>query len=253
MDTKSTKRFSNAKVTRKNDLLREIKEWESMIRMEERAIVNLRHANTEEDIETAQEFTDAQIRKRKARIAEINTKCEGLQGILEKLYSGELDDEIQEDLETSRVASAILRQKECQKLQHKRDALRKQQEALAKQRSKDISARRSFYRSEGEMNSYQKHFDRTTPPPHIRKNLRNFPNNKGYIWKGIYWFGQKPCEKNAPTVVFEPGREYLTIHEWGETYRVFHKVGKSGKAKLVKEERRLPGIVQAFQNSRGLM
>lgn len=76
-------------------------------------------------------------------------------------------------------------------------------------------------------------------PDYMRKNLSKMPNNKGYIWRGIYCYGEKKKEKNKPYVMFEKERGgNLKIHEWDKfSYRLFIK-GKNQKQVLVFEQER---------------
>ena len=37
-------------------------------------------------------------------------------------------------------------------------------------------------------------------PNYIKRNLRYMPNNKGYIWKGVWFFGAKPQKKDDNTM-----------------------------------------------------
>lgn len=66
---------------------------------------------------------------------------------------------------------------------------------------------------------YEKAYDRfrsisDTLPDYIGDNLYNMPNNKGYIFRGCWFFGKLPEERNAPIVMFErAGKGVMWIHE----------------------------------------
>lgn len=67
-------------------------------------------------------------------------------------------------------------------------------------------------------------------PDYMLNKLKNMPNNKGYIWRGIQVYGELPAEKNAPTVLFEKRKDLMIIHEWNKKqYKIWHKKGKSRK------------------------
>ena len=67
-------------------------------------------------------------------------------------------------------------------------------------------------------------------PDFINRKLAQMPNNKGYIWRGVFCFGNLPAERGQPTVMFEKFKDTLVIHEWTESqYKLFHKVGKNRK------------------------
>ena len=207
IDQRSLREFSEAKASRRKNNLRKIQEWEKHIATEERAIQNLHHYNTDHDVtteEAKERYAKTQIEKRKAKIAEIKGKIAALWQELELIQSGQLDDVIRRNVQTVKSSSLDLRKKEQEKFERKRDAKRKTQKALTDKRESDREDRRDYWRKQRMMNSYQRHFDRTTPPAHIRKNLRDFPNNKGYIWRGIQFFGNKPSHPDATVDLFEP-------------------------------------------------
>lgn len=74
-------------------------------------------------------------------------------------------------------------------------------------------------------------------PSYMRENLAKMPNNKGYIWKGIYYFGDLPPEHPMDvTTMFEKQNQILFIHEWTpEYYKIFEK-GDKQKPKTLKFE-----------------
>ena len=58
-------------------------------------------------------------------------------------------------------------------------------------------------------------------PANKLKKLRNMPNNKGYIWYGIYYYGYKPANPRENIILFEQKGPILYIHEITPKY---HKV-----------------------------
>ncbi len=254
MNQRSLREFSEAKAARKKNIFREIQELEGYIAIGERAVQNLHHFNTDHDVtteEAKERYAKTQIEKRKSKIAEIKGKIAVLRQELELLLSGQLDDAIRRNVQTVKSTSLDLRKREQEKYQHKRDAKRKTQKALTDKRENDREDRRAYWKKQREMNYFQRHFDRTTPPSHIRKNLRDFTGNKGYIWRGIQFFGKRPAQPGAPVVLFEPGKNHLTIHEWkGNYYRIYRKVGRARRGPPIFEERRRPGIAEAFWGNR---
>jgi hypothetical protein len=63
---------------------------------------------------------------------------------------------------------------------------------------------------------------RTKLPEYMMKKLKKMPNNKGYLWNGIYYFGDKPAEKDRHTIIFTRKRnnKNLFIHEWKPNFTV---------------------------------
>jgi hypothetical protein len=63
------------------------------------------------------------------------------------------------------------------------------------------------------------------------KKLKSMPNNKGYIWKNIYCFGERSPTPGEPVILFETQKEgLLVIHETTDKdYKIWHKRGSSKK------------------------
>lgn len=76
----------------------------------------------------------------------------------------------------------------------------------------------------------------TQLPPYIRENLTKMPNNKGYIWRGIWYFGQNPDEDPNTLVMFERAGPDMFIHEirYG-VYKKIYQKPKNGVKTLVSE------------------
>jgi hypothetical protein len=78
-------------------------------------------------------------------------------------------------------------------------------------------------------------------PEYMKKNLKTMPNNKGYIWKSIIYFGHKKRERaDKPFCVFERQKgNIFAIIEWNKDYyRIYHKKQNTNKKVLVYEETR---------------
>jgi hypothetical protein len=50
-------------------------------------------------------------------------------------------------------------------------------------------------------------------PSYMAKNLKEMPNNKGYRWKGVVFYGSLAEQKDQPQIVFEKSPQGLIIHE----------------------------------------
>jgi hypothetical protein len=73
----------------------------------------------------------------------------------------------------------------------------------------------------------------------IKRNLSDMPSNKGYIWKGIWCFGDKQPERNKPLIMFEKLRDgIMKIHEIDSTSRkIYEKKGKDKKILIHSESK----------------
>ena len=77
-------------------------------------------------------------------------------------------------------------------------------------------------------------------PGYIARNLKNMPNNKGYIWRSVCYYGHKTANENEPTFLFEKKHGTLYIHEYTHNeYFYFSKVKDGPKFLLNHENRRV--------------
>ena len=66
-----------------------------------------------------------------------------------------------------------------------------------------------------------------TLPEYINNNLKTMPNNKGYVWRNMYFYGFLPKENNNVTILFEKRKDVLIIHEIDDKYhKIYSKRGK---------------------------
>lgn len=159
----------------------------------------------------------------------------------------ELENELTED--TPRFLKYVADQQELSRIQQKHQhdkQLQSQQDAENKEKLD------AFYRQENQIrreDRFIKHQMRREYewlcrqeerlPEYIQTNLQRMPNNKGYIWKGIWYFGHMPAERhNNMVVMFERplGMSDMLVHEIrpGHSYRILQK-NRQGVGKLVSE------------------
>ena len=57
---------------------------------------------------------------------------------------------------------------------------------------------RNYKQNERDINYELRYFYKVTDsiPDYIEKNLSEMPNNKGYIWRGMFIYGHLPPENN---------------------------------------------------------
>lgn len=190
------------------------------------------------------EFNKKQIEKLSRVIEEREEKLDKLKERLHKLATGELDVELEKQ---SKGIQSEIQRKVDEKKKHKAEIAASKEED--KQRSQafyqaDRAIGRKERRSAKDINWGYNYFKRTcaSVPDYMRKKLANMPENKGYIWKGIHCYGERPAERGKPFSMFERprGGDKLLIHEWTPTlYKVYQKIGKGPKT-LVKTEKRKP-------------
>lgn len=96
-----------------------------------------------------------------------------------------------------------------------------------------MSGKRSENNVKKEIEKNWQYFVRTRDsiPQYMLKKLKNMPNNKGYIWKSIYCYGERPANIGEPVILFETQKEgLLVIHEITEKeHKIWYKKGTSKK------------------------
>ncbi len=130
------------------------------------------------------------------------------------------------------------------------DAIKKRKQEKAKEdedeKAKVFAKENNRNREERYMNKdftyYYKVYSRIheSLPPYIHENLSEMPGNKGYIWRGCWFFGLNPPERNQPCIMFEKMQGgVLRIHEIDQyEIKTFEKMGKERKRLISTKQRR---------------
>lgn len=221
----SKRRTENNRI---NDVTRQI---ESYIRIDEATIK--RFINSENNTATVK-YNNTQITKLRGKNKDRNIELEELEKRKSELVNGDLDDEL--EAEGLKVHLEVKRKGD--ESRHKK-VLAKKEKEIKSDESRAFynvgrqSDRKARWDKKGADRSYV-HFIRTCDniPDYMKKKLKSMPSNKGYIWKSVYLYGDRPAERgNKPTVMFERQRGgILVIHETSETeYKIWHKDGKERK------------------------
>lgn len=145
----------------------------------------------------------------------------------------DLRNELEND-DTPRFNNFMAQQKEIARIQqkHQSDKVVQHQHDLDNKSKLD-----AFYKEENQIRrndrQLQYHMRREFEwlckmdarlPDYIRENLANMPNNKGYIWKGIWYYGKKPAERRDLIIMFDKSGDSL-IHEIkvNQYHKIFQK------------------------------
>lgn len=83
--------------------------------------------------------------------------------------------------------------------------------------------------SDRSLNNYYKKFveKNATVPEYIYRNLKNLPNNRGYIWKDIWYFGEKEPTSEIHYLT-EPNKGFVYLHEiHRDKYCIYLKEGRN--------------------------
>ena len=174
--------------------------------------------NDESAIERMRKFTgewsSEQIENRKVKNLLRETEISSLEKRLDGVEKGEFDNEF------AGIANPK-KPKELPVVKQKRVILH------------SLSSKRSDNNMKREIEKNWQYFVKTrdTIPVYMLKKLKNMPNNKGYIWKSIYCYGERPANVGEPVILFETQKDgILVIHETTEKeYKIWYKKGTSKK------------------------
>ena len=214
--------------TAKNKILKEISDLQSKREHLESSIKNLRSGSIIND----REFLQLQLKKNNDDIERVDVKIEGLREQIQKIDDGEMDDDLKQNIDNN-----------MNEVRKKNEATQKKMEAHEKHLKKQKAQSERFFKiqysheknraSEYEMQRAYERFISINHeiPNYMLENLKTMPNNKGYLWKGIYCFGRLPANRNEPRVIFEKQRgDVMYIHETiGNETHTYKKVGKEPK------------------------
>lgn len=214
------------RLTEKNLLQTQITTYRTKMGRSESAITELKKSSSSVD----REYIKKQMNDHNAVINEMREKIDHLTDRLNMLARGELDDEILEKIENNTIVA-----KRLEEVAHKKKVVKAEIDTANRviserhhrnEREADYQNRSSNF---GMERSYERFRDMEFPR-WITDQLRFMPNNKGYIWKDIWVFGQLPPD-DGPCVMYENQRSGTTIiHEiYADEHVIYEKVGKDGK------------------------
>lgn len=221
----------------KNKLLSEISDIKNYNKVDISTLGRLRSSGVNV------EFNKKQIDKIYKAIEEREEKLERLKERLQKLPTGELDAELEK--QSNDIHSEIQR-KVDEKKKHKAEIAASKQEDRKKSQAyyqADRAITRKDRRNNKDINWGYNFFKRncSSVPDYMRKKLADMPENKGYIWKSVYCYGERPAEKGRPVSMFERprGGDKLLIHEWTpNVYKLYEKIGKGPKTLVMTQKRK---------------
>lgn len=229
---------------KKNELKNEIKECESVITRSNETIGRLKTSNMGLNYVTNQiSILKEKIENKTKLVEELNKK-------IEDVKSGLLDDEIQKEYDDNKERSKSISLKYKKKKEEKKREKDEKKKITKEYWDKVKSDSKERYDKKRDIKYQYKYFTKVCEsiPDYLLKNLKKMPNNKGYIWRGVYCYGDLPAEENQPNVLFEKKKGgILLIHEHrsnGE-YRRYEKIGRERK-KLVHKEYRKPKVNPSF-------
>lgn len=220
------------KTAEKNDLFNRISSLEKINQRLEKCKTELINIPDKEYVKKITNDNDIKIEENNQKIDEFRER-------ISKIDNGDLDEElfIKENSikeQSNNQYKKLQKQVEIKNLEKK-----KNQKKIDNMFKVENQIRKTDRFSHKEAEWALQKFNSVVIPDYIQKKLDNMPNNKGFIWSGISYYGRLPSEPNAPVVMFEKRNNVLTIHEYTyENYNLYEKIGDEPK-KLVKSERRI--------------
>ena len=211
------------RIFQKNKISAEILNLKKNIERCENSIEELRKTTVIKD----KEYLMSNISKNKESIESYQEKIDELEEKLTLLESGHLDEQILSEIKqnTNKVEkknkeSAIKKekidktqQKEKQKSQHYFD---NERETKYQARRLEFSMAREYER-----------FCTIDVPDYMRQKLKGMPNNHGYIWKGILFYGEKDPD-NGPVILHDRQRDASYVHEiYTDEHVIYRKIGNN--------------------------
>ena len=223
--------MNNFRITEKNRVLNEIKTIESIIKRSQESLG--RFKSLENTV-----FNRNQIQKLSDAIEGNEKKVVDLQQRVLDISSGKLDSEI---MNSNTMAIKTIQKKDevtKRKKKDKEDEKKNDSELLKKhyEKSNRYEFSESFW--EREEKKYYKNCD--SLPQWIRDKLKDMPSNKGYIWRDLWFFGEKYVPFSTNCTMMESLKGGVTIiHEIDSEYhKIYEKVGRSNNKTLVEKIKR---------------
>jgi hypothetical protein len=209
----------------KNKLTNDIRTNENFIKRSQETISRL-------IISSSDPFVLNQIEKLKNAIEEKTLSIENMKKELIDVETGVSDEKINSQYkEQNKKQEKNIKDKLTEKTNEKK--VEKEKHNVAENYRKGISTSAFLERQkEKDYNYGCRTFYKITDslPPYIRKNLAEMPNNKGYVWRDLHFYGSLP-EEQGPRVMFEKIGNILVIHE--HTDKEYKRYEKSGRDKKI--------------------
>jgi hypothetical protein len=218
--------------THKNKLNNDIRDAENFIFRNEETIKRIKKSNM------GVEYIQNQIEKLKIAVDEkrelLDIKEEELVHVSNGLFDEKINDEYKENaIKHEKAVNDIKLIKES-----KKDELSEKKELSSKYWEGIIEASRSQKQLERDYKYGLKYFRKVCDqlPEYMSRNLSDMPNNKGYIWRGLNFYGDQP-DQPGPVIMFEKLKGDINIiHEYTDReYRKYEKRGKDRKQLIYKE------------------
>lgn len=210
----------------KNNLYDKIREDKSILLRNEETIKRIKQS------QMGVEYINNQINILKSINKEKREKLIILEENVIKVDKGLLDNEIDNIIEKDREIFNKKKRESEKLIEDKRRYKEEKKEISQKYWKNIVNGTRSDKQKERDMKYAWKYYNKVidTLPSYMKNNLREMTNNKGYIWRGVVFYGEIPIYNEQPRILFEKKGRILVIHEYiGKEYKRFEKEGKNRK------------------------
>lgn len=212
---------------RKNKIINEIRDTEVFIDRSNKTIQRIKNS------QMGEVYIKNQIIKLKEAIEQKELVLIELNEDIIKISNGLLDNDIDKEYEDSdkKFQDRLLETKKNKVM--KKHIKEKKKDMSEKYWKSIISASREHKQKDRDVRYAYKYFSSVNDslPEYMKTNLVDMPNNKGYVWRGVHFYGKLETQR-GPLVMFEKqkGGNILIIHEYTDReYKRYEKKGKDRK------------------------
>lgn len=181
------------------------------------------------------EATQLLANKTQVKLDEVNEKIQSLSDRIHKLDKGDLTEFINFCDET------VQRTKESRKTERKlndQKAIKQKNDKEHKDKTyKKLKAeRRSHNWDKKKYGIYYRKFCKSVDslPEYMKENLKSMPNNKGYIWRSVQYYGEQKPIRGEPVILFEKRSGVLWIRKYyNDRTEIYKKATRESGTELV--------------------
>ena len=207
----SRDKIRKLRLSEKNNINNRNRELGSFITRKQKTIHRMKQGDVTE-------FIAKKIRKLQDEIDNHNNEITNNETRIENLERGNLDEELlAEFTETKKIQEEKASKKREKKAAV--EAYKKEKKAISQQYYQEEREYGRNQRRKGwEMKKSEKYFFNVVDslPDYMKKNLKNMPANKGYVWRGVYFYGELPYVEGQVRQMYEKSKGQLYIHEFSD-------------------------------------
>lgn len=179
-------------------------------------------------------FNKQQIQNANALIEKLKNEALELNQKISDIQAGKLDDELSELLKTER-ANIEKKQASIQKKKDEKDLIKKKDNDILQNYYKKSNGHTDYFLKKEDDKFYRLC---ASIPSWIEDKLKELPNNKGYIWRGLWCPGYLPSNSKYISMIEKIKGGITRIIEVDDHYRTeYRKTGKGPKILIQKQAR----------------